>query len=392
LNEESIKIPKINKNKFGLKKKNQKLKFSSTTSTSSFSSSSSTASPNSQSSNYSINSLSPTPPTTIPPTTIPTTTTTTRIKKQKQELNNNKQELNQTNKKKKRKKKSNKNLSLTEKRKQRQKNKLNVNNNFKISSKSNQEELLGDLNNNNNNLIKSKISNSNSNNINGSELNMWMIKPSDFDPNKKYPLVYFLHGRGESGTDNEKQLVHGSKLFLNEVNQNQFPAIVVFPQCPKNDYWAKAEVDRSETGNTFKFDYSGEPNPALKKVISLLDSLQSHKNVNADKIYLGGLSMGGMGTFELLHRRPETFAAAIAICGAGDPKSVSNYAKNVDLWVFHGAKDDVVAPEYSKEMVEALKNDKANVKFTLYPNANHNSWDPAFAEPELLTWLFSNSK
>jgi predicted peptidase len=102
--------------------------------------------------------------------------------------------------------------------------------------------------------------------------------------------------------------------------------------------------------------------------------------------------MGAMGIFELLYRRPETFAAAIAICGAGDPKSVSNYAKNVDLWVFHGAKDDVVVPEYSKEMVEALKNEKANVKFTLYPNANHNSWDSAFAEPELLTWLFSNSK
>ena len=100
---------------------------------------------------------------------------------------------------------------------------------------------------------------------------------------------------------------------------------------------------------------SDEPNPALKKVISLLDSLKSHKNVNTDKIYLGGLSMGAMGTFELLHRKPDTFAAAIAICGAGDPSSVKNYAQKVNLWVFHGEKDNVVLPSYSKEMVDALK-------------------------------------
>ncbi|WP_296619475.1 prolyl oligopeptidase family serine peptidase [Marivirga sp.] len=227
---------------------------------------------------------------------------------------------------------------------------------------------------------------------NGDSLNYRILYPKNFDSNKEYPLVLFLHGAGERGNDNEKQLLHGSDLFLNEENRAKFPAIVVFPQCPKNEYWAKADIDRSKSGNVFKFDYSGEPNPALKKVISLLDSLQSHKNVNADKIYLGGLSMGGMGTFEMLHRKPDTFAAAIAICGAGDSSSVKNYAQKVNLWVFHGAKDNVVLPKYSKEMVIALKEAEANVEFTLYPHANHNSWDPAFAEPELLSWLFSNSK
>jgi predicted peptidase len=226
----------------------------------------------------------------------------------------------------------------------------------------------------------------------GDSLNYRILYPKNFDADKKYPLVLFLHGAGERGNDNEKQLVHGSNLFLNEENREKYPAIVVFPQCPKNDYWAKANVDRSQKGNVFKFDYSAEPNPSLKKVISLLDSLQSHKNVNTDKIYLGGLSMGAMGTFELLHRKPDTFAAAIAICGAGDPSSVKNYAQKVNLWVFHGEKDNVVLPSYSKEMVDALKAVNADVRFTLYKEANHNSWDPAFAEPELLSWLFSNSK
>lgn len=225
---------------------------------------------------------------------------------------------------------------------------------------------------------------------NGDGLNYRILYPKNFDSEKKYPLVLFLHGAGERGDDNEKQLVHGSELFLNDENREKYPAIVVFPQCPKDDYWAKADVDRSESGNVFTFHYSDEPNPALKKVISLLDSLKSHKNVNTDKIYLGGLSMGGMGTFELLHRKPETFAAAMAICGAGDPSSVKNYAQKVDLWIFHGAKDNVVLPQYSEDMVEALEKEKANVKFTIYPDANHNSWDPAFAESEFLSWLFSN--
>jgi len=226
----------------------------------------------------------------------------------------------------------------------------------------------------------------------GDILNYRILYPKNFDDEKEYPLLLFLHGAGERGDDNEKQLVHGSKLFLDEQNREDFPAIVIFPQCPKEEYWAKAEVDRSESGNVFEFDYSGKPNAALKKVISLMDSLQSHQNVNPDKIYLGGLSMGGMGTFEMLYRRPNTFSAAFAICGAGDPESVKNYAQKVDLWIFHGAKDDVVLPQYSKNMVNALKEEKANVKFTLYPNANHNSWDSAFAEPELLSWLFSNTK
>ena len=105
-----------------------------------------------------------------------------------------------------------------------------------------------------------------------------------------------------------------------------------------------------------------------------------------------GLSMGGMGSFELLSRRPDIFAAAIPICGGGDPNSVSGYAKNTPLWVFHGAQDNVVNPLQSMEMVSALLKAGVYPKFTLYDFANHGSWDPAFAEPDLLPWLFSHKK
>lgn len=223
-------------------------------------------------------------------------------------------------------------------------------------------------------------------------LNYRILYPENFDRKKEYPLVLFLHGAGERGSDNEKQLAHGSKLFLDEQNREKYPAIVIFPQCPQNDYWAKVDVKRSENGNAFHFDYAGEPNKALGLVINLLDSIAQKDFVNQNRVYAMGLSMGGMGTFEILYRKPKTFAAAIPICGGGDPETIKKYAKKVDLWVFHGAKDDVVPPSYSKEMVNALEARNANVKFTLYPEANHNSWDSAFAEPGLLEWLFSQSK
>jgi predicted peptidase len=219
-----------------------------------------------------------------------------------------------------------------------------------------------------------------------------ILYPENFDPAKKYPLVLFLHGAGERGSNNEKQLVHGSNLFLAKNTRENFPAIVIFPQCPQSEYWAKADIIRSPEGNTFDFDYGLDANPSMKMAMNLVKDYSRNHYVDESRLYVGGLSMGGMGTFEILHRMPNTFAAAFAICGAGNPYSVGNYAKKVDMWVFHGAKDDVVEPSYSKNMVKSLEEAGANVKFTLYPEANHNSWDLAFAEPELLSWLFSNSK
>lgn len=219
-----------------------------------------------------------------------------------------------------------------------------------------------------------------------------ILYPKAFDTAKKYPLVLFMHGAGERGSDNEKQLVHGSKLFLADSNREDFPAIVIFPQCPKDEYWAKADIVRSPSGNTFDFNYGGTPNKSLGLVMELIKSYQQNHFINKEQIYVGGLSMGAMGTFELLSRMPETFAAAIAICGAGNPYTVGNYAQKTNLWVFHGGKDDVVIPSYSEAMVAALKAAGADVKFTLFPEANHNSWDPTFDEPDLLNWLFSNTK
>ena len=219
-----------------------------------------------------------------------------------------------------------------------------------------------------------------------------VLLPKNFSKDKTYPVVLFLHGAGERGDDNKKQLANGSDLFLNETTRNSFPAIVIFPQCPENDYWAKLKADRSTKPITFKYKYKKSPTKAMGLVMNLMDEMVEKPYVKTNQVYVMGLSMGGMGTFEIIYRKPEMFAAAIPICGGGHPKTVSAYAKSIPLWVFHGAKDDVVDPNLSVNMVSAILKNGGFPRFTLYDFANHNSWDPALAEPELLTWLFSNSK
>lgn len=218
-----------------------------------------------------------------------------------------------------------------------------------------------------------------------------ILYPKDFDESKTYPLVIFLHGRGESGNDNEKQLAHGSKLFQDSILK--YPAIVVFPQCPSDSYWSNVNITTDHNGKRhFNFQKGGKPTRAMAMLLKYFDKTYRQKYVDKKRVYIAGLSMGGMGTFEMLRRRPNAFAAAIAICGGDNVANVRKYAKKVNLWIFHGEKDDVVDPVFSKNIVDALQKQDANPCFTLFPNANHNSWDPAFAEPNFLQWLFSQRK
>lgn len=223
-------------------------------------------------------------------------------------------------------------------------------------------------------------------------LNYRILMPKDFDESKEYPVILFLHGAGERGDDNKSQLVHGSKLFLDPLNRGAFPAIVIFPQCPKDDYWSNQVVDKSTTPVTLIYPKNDPPKKALKLVMLLMEDFLVKPFVDKEKVYVGGLSMGGKGTFEILYRKPDMFAAAFAICGAGNTEQAEKYAQKVPTWIFHGAKDDITNPRYSIEMVDAILKYGGNPNFTLYGDDNHNSWDSAFAEPELLTWLFSNSK
>lgn len=254
----------------------------------------------------------------------------------------------------------------------------------------------------------------------GFQLPYRILYPKNYDANKQYPLVLFMHGAGERGNDNERQLIHGADLFLRAGVRDSFPAIVVFPQCAERDFWVdvsrekKVELRGQELGvrrersevrgkeseereeeskrqaklsMDYPFKMGGRP--SMKLVEELLQSLLASGKVDRERVYVMGLSMGGMATFELTARYPELFAAAVPICGGGNTLLAGLYAKKTNFWVFHGAKDDVVDPEDSRNMVKAIRSAGGKARYTEYPEAGHNSWDPAFKESELLPWLFA---
>ena len=202
----------------------------------------------------------------------------------------------------------------------------------------------------------------------------------------------FLHGSGERGNDNEKQLTHGAKLFLKEENRKNFPAIIVFPQCPQESYWASTKIDRTVQPFKIQFDYATEASWPLLAANDLVRKLSNEEAVDKSKIYISGLSMGGMGTFESVYRNPDLYAAALPICGGGDVNSYDKKIAKVPFWIFHGDADKSVDVILSREMVEKLKTLKAEVKYSEYPGVGHNSWDNAFAEPEFLSWMFNHKK
>lgn len=220
----------------------------------------------------------------------------------------------------------------------------------------------------------------------GKQLPYRVLMPKDFDASKKYPLHIFLHGAGERGDDNISQLIHGGSLFLEK--RESYPAIVIFPQCPKEDFWSDVEVARRSDQNIFNFPKNPQPTWAMSALLALLDNQLHNEYVDVQRVYLGGLSMGGMGTFELLQHRPNTFAAATPICGGGHPEGVDAWAKHTPVWILHGEDDEVVPAFYSKIIVESLLKNQVEPKATFYKGVNHDSWTNAFAEPEFFPWIY----
>ena len=219
-----------------------------------------------------------------------------------------------------------------------------------------------------------------------------ILIPENYNSQSPFPLLLFLHGAGERGSDNKSQLVHGSFLFKSEDFRSNYPAIVLFPQCPEKSSWANVKRNYDML-NDKKFDFFKEisENKQLIMVEKLLDFIEKKYSIDPTRRYVGGLSMGGMGTFELVARNPDYFAAAFPICGGGNP-DWSDLLKTTPFWIFHGEDDGVVSVDFSRKMYEVLSLEKASVRLTIYPDVNHNSWDNAFAEPDLMHWLFSNKR
>lgn len=216
-----------------------------------------------------------------------------------------------------------------------------------------------------------------------------ILFPENYDRNKKYPLILLLHGGGERGNDNEKQLVHGASLFLNPDIRKKYPAIVVAPQCPSDAYWAAANIERSTTPYQINLDYGTQPQWPLEAANELVRKISREEGVDKSRIYITGLSMGGMGAFESVYRYPDVYAAALPICGGGDLRAYDRRVRKTAFWIFHGSDDAVVDVQLSRDMQAKLKALNVKTKYTEYPGVNHNSWDNAFAEPAFLEWMFA---
>jgi len=208
------------------------------------------------------------------------------------------------------------------------------------------------------------------------QANYLLFLPNGYDAKapKRWPLILFLHGSGERGTNIWKVATHGPPK--NVTGQPGFPFILVSPQCPEHQIWSK-EV-----------------------LLALLDDVTKKYAVDANRVYLTGLSMGGYGTWDLGLACPEKFAAIAPICGGGELISMivasrekTQALKTLGVWAFHGGKDPVVPLAESQRMVEALKKlGVPDVKLTVYPDAGHNSWTEAYKDPALYQWFLEHQR
>lgn len=209
-----------------------------------------------------------------------------------------------------------------------------------------------------------------------------LLAPRSLEQGQRYPLIIFLHGVGERGEDNERQLRHGAGPFVEPAVRQKYPCWLLIPQCPSTHYWVDPDARRRQAGQPNKMAMP------LRLTMDVVSTLEDGGAIDSNRIYLIGLSMGGFGTWDLAARHPERFAAAVPICGGGEPATAPKL-RDMPLWAFHGARDEVVPAMYSRLMIEAIRAVGGEPRYTEYPDVGHNAWDPALREPDLLPWLFA---
>jgi predicted peptidase len=224
----------------------------------------------------------------------------------------------------------------------------------------------------------------------GRSLNYRLLKALNYDPKTRYPLVLFMHGKGASqGQDNKAQItapgvMPAVTLFADPQVRQRFPAFVIVPQAPR-ELWVADGVIRS-------LAQTEKPTLTLQLVVEAMDALQKEFSIDTDRIYVTGTSYGGFGTWDLITRYPDKYAAAMPMAGGGDESKASLIAK-LPIWNFHGAKDPVVPVDRSRRMIAAIEKTGGKPKYTEYPTAAHaDAWGKAFAEKDLLEWLFAQKR
>jgi predicted peptidase len=229
--------------------------------------------------------------------------------------------------------------------------------------------------------------------LRGTTYKYQVFLPDNWSSRQKWPIILFLHGAGERGSDGLLQTDVGLPHAI-RLDRSRFPAVVVIPQCLSDRWWTQTEME--------------------EMALAVLAAATREFKGDTKRTYLTGLSMGGFGSWDLAVKYPGKFAAIVPICGGialperlrqlhpdmaknaypDEDKSYAEVARKIGktpVWIFHGGADNTVPVEGSRKMDEALKSAGGNVRYTEYPGVGHNSWDKAYAEPELMPWLLSKS-
>jgi predicted esterase len=219
----------------------------------------------------------------------------------------------------------------------------------------------------------------------GNKLPYQQMDPWNAKTGEKYPLVVFLHGSGERGHRNYEQMRNGVHAFCEKEVREKHPSYLLVPQCPENERWGGASKNWPDL-------FDEKPTTPGRMTLELIDKmLKEHQDIDPKRVYIVGLSMGGFGTFDLMMRRPELFAAGVPVCGGGDVRFAEKI-KNIPIWAIHGGLDDVVLPRNSRNIVDALKKINGNIKYTEYSTVYHNVWDIAFYDKDVMEWLFAQHR
>lgn len=217
-------------------------------------------------------------------------------------------------------------------------------------------------------------------NRSGERMPYRLFVPANYDARRSYPLALWLHGSGARGDD--LRLLAGADAsgldFLSKPeHQAQNPCFIVAPQCPANGRWDAGGAD--------------EMSNQMRLVLEIIGSVRASYNIDAARLYVLGISLGGHGAWDIIARRPQMFAAAVPICGRGDTTKAALVART-PVWAFHGDADQSVPVEGSRRMVAAVRSAGGSPRYTEYRGVGHNSWERAFQEPELLTWIFAQRR
>jgi predicted peptidase len=213
-----------------------------------------------------------------------------------------------------------------------------------------------------------------------------LMRPEKIEAGKKYPVVLFLHGAGERGSDNQAQLAYLPEWLARSESRKEYPCFLIAPQCPENQKWADTDWSAKESIPR------GKITPALQAAVDALDELLETAPADPKRIYLTGLSMGGYGSWDLAARTPERFAAVAPICGGGDEHDAARLV-DVPIWAWHGEADTAVPVERSRRMIEAIRAAGGHPKLMELAGVGHNSWTPAYTEREgVVPWMFEQVK